>query len=182
VLEVAMAEEVAEFLGRERYDRSDADRPGYRNGKRKRRVQVGSGLVEVDAPKVTGALLPFSSEVLPAWKRRGEELQEAIVQLYAEGLSTRDFQRVLGGLWGESALSRSSISRANKTFHQAFSAWRTRDLSGQDVLYLFLDGVYLKMRAGKSPAEAVLVAHGITVEGKRVLLGVILGGRESEES
>jgi transposase-like protein len=182
VLEVAMAEEVAEFLGRERYDRTDTDRPGYRNGKRKRRVQVGSGVVEVDAPKVTGALLPFSSEVLPAWKRRGEELQEAIVQLYAEGLSTRDFQRALGGLWGESGLSRSSISRANKTLHKAFSAWRKRDLSGEDVLYLFLDGVYLKMRAGKSPAEAVLVAHGMTADGRRVLLGVILGGRESEES
>lgn len=182
VLEVAMAEEVAEFLGRNRYDRAEAGRPGYRNGKRKRRVQVGSGVVEVDAPKLTGALLPFSSEVLPAWKRRGEELEEAIVQLYAEGLSTRDFQRALGSLWGEAGLSKSSVSRANKTLHQAFTAWRTRDLSGDDVLYLFLDGVYLKMRVGKGRAEAVLVAHGISAEGKRVLLGVMLGARESEDS
>lgn len=182
VLEVALGEEVAEFLGRGRYDRTDPDRPGYRNGKRTRRVQVGSGLVEVNAPKVTGALVPFASEVLPAWKRRGEELEEAIVQLYAEGLSTRDFQRALGKLWGETGLSRSSVSRANKTLHEAFSAWRKRDLSGEDVLYLFLDGVYLKMRVGKSPAEAVLVAHGITAEGKRTLLGVMLGGRESEDS
>lgn len=182
VLEVAMGEEVAEFLGRNRYDRTDADRPGYRNGKRTRHVQVGSGLVEVDAPKVTGALLPFGSEVLPAWKRRGEELEETIVQLYAEGLSTRDFRRALGKLWGETGLSKSSVSRANKTLHAAFSAWRKRDLSSEDVLYLFLDGVYLKMRAGKSPAEAVLVAHGITTEGKRTLLGVMLGGRESTES
>jgi putative transposase len=145
-------------------------------------VQVGSGLVEVDAPKVTGALVPFASEVLPAWKRRGEELEEAIVQLYAEGLSTRDFRRALGKLWGETGLSRSSVSRANKTLHEAFSAWRRRDLSGEEVLYLFLDGVYLKMRVGKGPAEAVLVAHGITAEGKRTLLGVMLGSRESEQS
>jgi len=139
--------------------------------------------VEVDAPKVTGALVPFSSEVLPAWKRRGEELKEVIVQLYAEGLSTRDFRRALGKLWGDVGLSRSTVSRADKTLHEALSAsWRRRDLSGEEVLYLFLDGVYLKMRAGKSPAEAVLVAHGITVEGKRTLLGVILGGRESAES
>jgi transposase-like protein len=68
---------------------------------RKRRVQVGSGLVEVGAPKVTDALLPFASEVLPAWERRGEALEEAIVQLYAEGFSTRDFQRALGRLWGD---------------------------------------------------------------------------------
>jgi len=120
VLEVAMGEEVAEFLGRNRYDRADPARPGYRNGKRTRRVQVGSGLVEVEAPKVTGALLPFASEVLPAWKRRGEELEEAIVQLYAEGLSTRDFRRALGKLWGETGLSKSSVSRAEKTLHAAF--------------------------------------------------------------
>lgn len=182
VLEVAMGEEVAEFLGRNRYDRTDADRPGYRNGRRKRRVQVGSGRVEVDAPKVTGALLPFGSEVLPAWKRRSEEMEETIVQLYAEGLSTRDFRRALGRLWGDAGLSKSSVSRANKSLHEAFSAWRKRDLSGEEVLYLFLDGVYLKMRVGKSPAEAVLVAHGITAEGKRKLLGVMLGGRESTES
>ena len=131
---------------------------------------------------MTGAVLPFTSEVLPAWKRRGEELEEAIVQLYAEGLSTRDFRRALGKLWGETGLSRSSVSRANKALHQAFSAWRRRDLSSEEVLYLFLDGVYLKMRVGTSPAEAVLVAHGITAEGKRTLLGVMLGGRESEDS
>jgi transposase-like protein len=136
----------------------------------------------VSAPKVTGALLPFSSVVLPAWKRRGEEMEEAMVQLYAEGLSTRDFQRALGKLWGETGLSKSSVSRANKTLHEAFSAWRKRDLSQEDVLYLFLDGVYLKMRVGKSPAEAVLVAHGITTDGQRTLLGVMLGGRESEAS
>jgi len=182
VLEVAMAEEVADFLGRNRYDRTSAERPGYRNGKRKRRIQVGSGLVELDAPKLTGALLPFESEVVPAWTRRSEEMEEVIAQLYAEGLSTRDFRRALGKFWGDVGLSKSSVSRANKTLHEAFSAWRERDLSGEDVLYLFLDGVYLKMRVGKTKAEAVLVAHGITSEGKRTLLAVVLGGRESEDS
>ena len=182
VLEVAMAEEVGDFLGRNRYDRRCAERPGYRNGKRKRCVQVGSGLVELDAPKVTGALLPFSSEVLPAWKRRSEQIEEVMALLYAEGLSTRDFRRALGKLWGEAGLSRSSVSRANKTLYEAFAKWRRRDLSGEDVLYLFLDGVYLKMRVGKTKPEAVLVAHGISSEGKRTLLGVILGGRESTDS
>ena len=182
VLEVAMAEEVADFLDRSRYDRTCAERPGYRNGKRTRRVQVGSGLVELDAPKVTGALLPFASEVLPAWSKRSAEMEEVIAQLYAEGLSTRDFRRALGKLWGDVGLSKSSVSRANKTLHEAFGKWRRRDLSGEEVLYLFLDGVYLKMRVGKSKAEAVLVAHAIMADGKRTLLGVILGGRESTDS
>jgi transposase-like protein len=133
-------------------------------------------------PKVTGALLPHRSEVLPAWTRRSQDLTEVLSLLYAEGLSTRDFRRALGGFWGEAGLSRSSVSRANAALYEAFRQWRRRDLSGEEVLYLFLDGVYLKMRVGNCGAEAVLVAHGITSAGKRVLLGLILGGRESEDS
>jgi len=182
LLEVAMREEVAECLGRERYERAGEEATGYRNGRRRRKVQMGAGPVEVDIPKITGALLPLRSEVLPAFKRRTAELEEVIAQLYAEGLSTRDFKRALGGFWGEAGLSRSSVSRANETLKEAFSAWRKRDLSKEEVVYLFLDGVYLKMHVGNSAAEAVLVAHGITAQGKRALLGVILGGRESEDS
>ena len=136
----------------------------------------------MDIPKITGSLLPLRSEVLPAFQRRTAELEEVIAQLYAEGLSTRDFKRALGGFWGEAGLSRSSVSRANETLKESFSAWRKRDLSKDEGVYLFLDGVYLKMHVGNSAAEAVLVAHGITAQGKRALLGVILGGRESEDS
>jgi len=182
LLEVAMREEVAECLGRERYERS-GEATGYRNGKRRRAVQsgapcapVGAGPIEVDIPKITGSLLPLRSEVLPAFKRRAAELEEVIAQLYAEGLSTRDFRRALGGFWGEAGLSRSSVSRANETLKESFSAWRKRDLSKEEVVYLFLDGVYLKMHVGNSAAEAVLVAHGITAQGKRALLGVIPSG------
>lgn len=182
ILEVALAEEVAEFLGRKRYERAESGRPGYRNGKRARRIQTGCGMVDVEAPKVTGAPDGFKSTVLPAYKRKSAKMNETMALLYAEGLSTRDFERALGGFWGESGLSRSSVSRANKILHEAFAAWRKRDLSGEEVLYLFLDGVYLKMRIGNSAAEAVLVAHGITSKGERKLFGVVLGGRESEES
>jgi transposase-like protein len=181
VLEVALSEEVAEFLGRGRYERSESVR-GYRNGKRKRNIQTGCGVAEVLMPKVTGAAEPFRSSVLPAFKRKSEKLTETMALLYAEGLSTRDFGRALSGLWGKTGLTRSSVSRANKILYEQFGEWKRRDLSGDDVLYLFLDGVYLKMRIGNSPAEGALVAHGITREGRRVLLAVMLGGRESEDS
>jgi putative transposase len=182
IIETAMTEEITDFLGRHRYERGEGLLGGYRNGKRPRDVQTGSGTIEIAVPKIKGAAVPFHSEVLPAWERRSRELEDTIPLLYAEGLSTRDFERALGGLWGEAGLSRSSVSRANKTLHAQFSAWRQRDLSTEEVLYVFLDGVYLKMRIGKSPAEAVLAAHGITATGKRVLLGMILGSVESEES
>jgi transposase-like protein len=182
LLETVLEEEVSAALGRARYQRLDEEQQGYRNGSRKRQVQFGSGLVELARPKVTGAKESFRSKVLPAWKRRSAEIEEAIPLLYAEGLSTRDFRRALGGLWGQTGLSRSSISRANKALYESFRAWRLRDLSGVELVYLFLDGVYLKMRVGGTEAEAVLVAHGVTAEGKREMVGLMLGGRESEAS
>ena len=120
LLEVALAEEVSELLGRRRYQRGTDD-GGYRNGHRLRRVQTGAGPVEVEMPKVTGALLPHRSEVLPAWTRRRQNLTEVLSLLYAEGLSTRDSRRALGGFWGEAGLSRSSVSRANATLYEALA-------------------------------------------------------------
>ena len=102
--------------------------------------------------------------------------------LYAEGLSTRDFKRALKPLWKGAGLSRSAISRANKQLREAFKAWRKRDLGEVELVYLFLDAVMLKVRIGAYPAEAVLVAHGVCADGSRVVLGLMLGGRESTAS
>jgi len=72
--------------------------------------------------------------------------------------------------------------RANKPLKDAFNNWRHRDLSLEEIIYLFLDGIYLGVRGNSRNKEAVLVAHGITREGKRVVLHLSLGGRESIES
>ncbi len=85
-------------------------------------------------------------------------------------------------LWGNSGLSRSSISRTNKTLKETFNNWRHRVLSLEEIIFLFLDGIYLGVRGNSRNKEAVLVAHGITGEGKRVVLHLSLGGRESTES
>jgi putative transposase len=79
-------------------------------------------------------------------------------------------------------LSRSSVSRANKALKEAFNNWRNRDLSGEEILYLFLDGIYLGVRGNSREKEAVLIAHGINREGKRVVLHLSLGVRESTRS
>jgi transposase-like protein len=183
ILETALREEVLDVLGRERYERTGDDAlPGYLNGHRCRKVRIGSGEVEVRAQKVTGAATPYHSEVLPAFALRSKALDEMIPLLYAEGLSTRDFKRALKPLWDGSGLSRSSISRANEQLRESFKAWKRRDLSDVNLLYLFLDAVMLKARIGAYPAEAVLVAHGVCHDGSRVVLGLMLGGRESTES
>ena len=182
LLTVALEEEVTDHLMRRPYERSQGKSRGYRNGHRERQVSCGAGAIEVLAPRVSDTNEVFRSQVLEAWQRRSKLLEETIPLLYVEGLSTRDFRRALKPLWGESGLSRSSVSRANKALKEAFDTWRRRDLSHEDILYLFLDGIYLGVRGNSRSKEAVLVAHGITREGKRVVLHLSLGGRESTEA
>jgi transposase-like protein len=168
LLTVALEEEVTAALKRRPYERSQGDNRGYRNGHRDRQVSCGAGVIEVAVPRVSNTKETFRSQLLEAWQRRSKLLEETIPLLYVEGLSTRDFKRALKPLWGKSGLSRSSVSRANKAL--------------KEIIFLFLDGIYLGVRGSSRDKEAVLVAHGITREGKRVVLHLSLGGRESTES
>ena len=167
LLTVAMEEEVTGFLKRRPYERSQDKARGYRNGHRERQVSCGAGEIEIAAPRVSDTEETFRSQLLEAWQRRSKLLEETVPLLYVEGLSTRDFKRALKPLWGKSGLSRSSVSRANTALKEAFNNWRHRDLSLEEIIYLFLDGIYLGVRGNSRQKEAVLVAHGITREGKR---------------
>jgi transposase-like protein len=169
LLEVAMEQEVAEFLGRNRYERNGRQ-AGYRNGHRKRGLTCGSGSFEVEMPKVRGADERFSLRSIPAYQRSSERVMKTLPLLYAEGLSTRDFDRALRPFWKKAGLSRSSVSRANKELYRQFGAWKRRDLSGMKVLYLFLDAVNERVRFRSSEKEGVLVAHAILEDGSRELL------------
>jgi len=182
LLTVALEEEVTAALMRRPYERSRGKIIGYRNGHRDRQVSCGAGIIEVPVPRVSDTEETFHSQLLEAWQRRSKLLKETIPLLYVEGLSTRDFKRALKPLWGKSGLSRSSVSRANKALKEAFNNWRRRDLSLEEIIYLFLDGIYLGVRGNSRGKEAVLVAHGITRQGKRVVLHLSLGGKESTES
>jgi len=182
LLMVGLEEEVSAALMRRPYERSRGKVVGYRNGHRDRQVSCGAGIIEVPVPRVSDTEETFRSQLLEAWQRRSKLLEETIPLLYVEGMSTRDFKRALKSLWGESGLSRSSVSRANKALKEAFNNWRRRDLSLEEIIYLFLDGIYLGVRGNSRNKEAVLVAHGITRQGKRVVLHLSLGGKESTES
>jgi transposase-like protein len=182
LLTVALEEEVTDLLKRRPYERSQGNIRGYRNGHRERQISCGAGEIEVAVPRMSDTKEAFHSQLLEAWQRRSKLLEETIPLLYVEGLSTRDFKRALKPLWGKSGLSRSSVSRANKALKEAFNNWRHRDLSLEEIIYLFLDGIYLGVRGNSREKEAVLVAHGINREGKRVVLHLSLGGRESTES
>ena len=182
LLEIALSEEVSEFLDRRRYERKTEGPAGYRNGTRERKVQCGAGEITIRKPKIVGAEQPFESRVMTGWQKRSEYLEQILPSLYVEGLSTRDFKRALKPLLGEAGLSRSAISRVNQSLKESFSGWRKRDLSEERVMYLFLDGYYLGLRKGSREKDALLIAHGVKADGSRVLLGVYMGGRESTDS
>jgi len=138
LLSMAMEEELTDVLRSQPYERSQGKIRDYHNGHRERQVSCGAGIIQI--PKK-----PF----VPSYSKPGSAVASSCKRhslFYVEGLSTRDLKRALKPLWEKSGLSRSSVSRANKTLKEAFNNWRRRDLSLEEIIYLFLDVVYVGVR------------------------------------
>ncbi|MDZ7780561.1 MAG: transposase [Gemmatimonadota bacterium] len=130
-----------------------------RNGRaRPQKVTVGSGTVEVEAPRVHDRRPgeKFTSRILPPWMRRSPKVDEVIPVLYLRGLSTRDFREALPVLLGEAAsgLSPSSISRKLEAWEAEVAARKKRDLSDVDYVYMWADGVHVNVRLGEQDGTA----------------------------
>jgi transposase-like protein len=179
MLQRALEEEVTAFLGRGHYKRGARLQNGYRNGYEPADISCGEGKFEVELPQTRETEFPFRSVVLDLWQRRSENLEKIIPALYVKGLSQRDIERALRENLGTDKVSRSVVSKLSKKLYSDFDKWRKRDLSGYKILYLFLDSHYLALRQGTDEKEGVLVAWCITEEGKKVLLHIDRGERES---
>lgn len=184
MIQQALEMEVAEFLTRGKYAKTAAeDFRGYRNGHHKQRtISTSFGSLEVKVPRVSDNAEQFQSNLVKKYKRRSEGLDCLFPNLFVEGLATRDFEPALRFLVGESApLSPSSISRLNKKFKDEYEAWAKRDLSQLKIVYVWADGIYLK--AGIADQKrCLLVIIGVDVSGKKHLLAMREGFRESTES
>jgi transposase-like protein len=124
----------------------------------------------------------FESRVLPLFARRTRAVGELLPELYLHGLAQGDFELALRGLLGEGApLSASSIGRLKAVWQQEFDAWSQRDLSNLEVVYLWADGIYVKAGLEKEKA-ALLVVVAALADGRKVVLAVQCGHRESTES
>jgi putative transposase len=184
VFQTALEAEVAEFLGRARYERrGDGDRPGSRNGHQPpMTVKTTMGAVELQRPKLRGTDQAFCSRLFGAGVTRTNALESLVISGWVRGLSDRDIQATLAEVLGpEAALSRSTVSRICAAIGAEFAAWRTRDLSGVGLDYLFLDASHFKMHPG-APAEPVLAAWGIDVDGKPVFVGLAPAASESTDA
>lgn len=186
----AIEAEVESFLEQHRELRDEAGRARLvRNGYLpEREVQTGIGAVRVKAPRVHDRSdkeekLRFHSGILPKYLRRSASLEELLPWLYLRGVSTGDFQDALAALLGSHApgLSASTISRLKGVWSQEFNAWQKRNLSGRRYVYLWVDGVYFQVRMENSQ-HCVLVVIGATEEGKKELIAIADGYRESEQS
>lgn len=182
ILQQALEDEVSEFLGRDRYERA-GEAVSYRNGYEPRKVATTSGTVELERPRVRDASkLGFESKVLGKGVTRTYALESLVIGSFLRGLSTRDVEAVLEEAFDEPIASRSTVSRICEDTRERYRRWCQRRLEEHDVVYLFLDAIYLKLHPDDTPAEGVLVAWGVTLEGRKVLLGLQLGSRESYDS
>jgi putative transposase len=178
----ALGQEVEEFLGRARYEHRTGRRRGYRNGVGKpRKVAVGCGTLEIQAPRVRDTDVPFSSQLLPRYQRSSEAVRTLLPELYLQGLATGDFEPALRTLLGEAApLSPTSIVRLKAQWQAEYEAWTRRPLDRR-YAYCWADGLYLK--AGPADEKtAVLIVIGVTENGQKELLTMVEGYRESRES
>ena len=180
-----LEEEVTELLGREKSERRAAvDAPvGYRNGYGKpRRLAMSSGTITVRRPRVRGLEKRFESRVLPLFARRTKEVAELIPELYLHGLAEGDFELALRGLLGEGApLSKASIRRLRAVWTEEFEAWSQRPLEDREVVYMWVDGIYVKAGLERDKA-ALLVVIAALRDGTKEVLAVKPGYRESTES
>jgi transposase-like protein len=177
--------EVTELLGRSKSQRREAvdARPGYRNGHGEaRQLTLGSGTVRVQRPRVRGLEERFASQVLPLFTRRSAAVSDLLPELYLHGLAEGDFDLALRGLLGEDApLSASTVARLKQRWQGELAAWQTRPLEGLEVVYLWIDGVYVKAGLEDRKAALLVAVAGLS-DGRKVVLALQAGQRESTES
>lgn len=182
IIQQAMEDEVSEFLGRARYERN-GDPVAYRNGYEPTTVRSTSGPMKLSRPRLRDAQrLGFESKIVGRGVARTHALETLVICSFLRGLSTRDVEAALEETFDEQVVSRSTVSRICEDTRERYRAWCSRRLDEHDLVYLYLDAIYLRLRPEDEPAEGVLCAWGITLEGRKVLLGLALGSRESYES
>ncbi|HET6522077.1 MAG TPA: IS256 family transposase [Geminicoccaceae bacterium] len=192
LLAQAVEAEVAAFLAAHAGLVDEAGRRRLvRNGFLPERViQTGIGAVPVRQPRVRdrgagggSAPIRFTSAVLPRYLRRSRSLDELLPWLYLKGISSGDFGEALAALLGPDApgLSASTIGRLKEVWQGELDAWQARDLAGKRYVYFWADGVYFNARLDHD-RQCILVVIGADAHGRKELVGLSDGYRESEQS
>jgi transposase-like protein len=191
LLAEALELEIAGFLSQYADLKDDQGRMRIiRNGYLpERKIQTGIGPVPAKAPRIRdrkpedeSGRIRFSSSILPPYLRKTKSMEELIPWLYLKGISTGDFSEALAALVGKDApgLSAPTISRLKTIWQEDLKQWQKRDLSNKRYVYIWADGIYCNVRMEER--QCLLVIIGATKEGKKELLALESGFRESELS
>jgi putative transposase len=192
MLAAALEEEVAAYVAAYAGERDESGRRlVVRNGHaRPRQVTTVAGAVGVRAPRVddrrvdegTGERQRFRSVILPPWCRKSPKVTEVLPLLYLHGLSSQDFVPALEEFFGSAAgLSASAITRLTETWQEECRRFAERDLSGADYVYAWVDGIHFGVRLD-ADRVCTLVIIGVRADGKKELVALTDGHRESAES
>jgi transposase-like protein len=180
-----LEEEVTDLLGRPKSQRlKKVDSPsGYRNGYGKpRRLTTGCGTVTIRRPRLRNLDERFESRIIPLFERRTRQVSELIPQLYLHGLAQGDFDLALRGLLGEEApLSPATVARLKARWQIEYEQWKQSSLSSLEVVYLWVDGVYVRAGLDKEKACLLVAVAGLS-DGSKLFVAVEAGFRESTQS
>lgn len=176
-LNALLEEEADDLIGAERYERT-AERDAYRAGHYERGLTTTSGQVTLKMPKLKG--MRFATAIIDRYKRCEISVEEAMVEMYLAGVSTRRIEDVSEILWG-SSVSAATVSNLSDKAFESVEQWRSRPLT-HDYSYVFIGGIYLKRSWGGSYENvAVMVAIGVNDDGYREVVGADEGSTESAE-
>ena len=190
MLAQAIEAEVAAYLGARSELRDEAGRQQVvRNGYLPQRtILTGVGPLAIKQPRVQDrrpapAREKFSSAILPPYLRKTKSIEELIPWLYLKGVSTGDFSEALAALLGPDAkgLSANTVTRLKAVWQQEYDSWNQRSLADKHYAYVWADGVYFNIRL-EGDRQCILVLMGATADGKKELIALADGYRESEES
>jgi len=172
-----MNTELTYFLGRDKYERKRGGK-NYRNGNYCRNFCIkGVGDVEVKVPR--DRKCKFETRVIPKSRQYEEKIGEDLSLMYLTGISTRSLSLLSQRLIGRK-LSHGEISNTHKDLEKSVEKWRNRDLSTEEIKYMFVDGVNFDMRiSGSVEKTPVLAAIGVTKKGHKTVLGIQMGDKES---
>ncbi len=190
-LQQAIEDEVDEYVNAHADDRDEnGHRLVVRNGRKSpRTILSGVGPIEVKAPRVDdrrvdehGVRFRFTSKILPPYLRKTKAIEDLVPWLYLKGISTGEMPDALVHLgFDGSGLSPASIVRMLQVWQRELEDWSRRDLSGKRYVYVWADGIYFGCRL-TDDRPCLLVLMGAAEDGKKELIAMIDGQRESETS
>ena len=182
-IEQLLEEELEAALGRRRYERG-AIATGRRHGHRPRQLVTTFGPLSLSVPRARlhheAGEQEWKSALLPAYQRLSRRAEALIAEAYLAGMNTRRVRRALAKLF-EGRVGKDVVSRAWRRTRSAWEAWQKRDLVGDDIVRLILDGTVAKVRLDqKATAISLLIVLGVRRDGQKVVLAIKNMGGESE--